>query len=262
MSWMQITTFFFHQLNNIILSSPEDQDSAVRTLRGAQEKAILFMGHRLRVINQQVAIEQTLDSIRQHFLNGITECFVTIDYKMKLDPIYYREKTVDHYGKRGMSLHGAMLQYNTIEETDGNLTPKLGKYYMGHVIDNENKQDKLAIFSLLEAVIMGMKEKLQTFSKITLLSDNAGCYQNTLLMLLIPYVAYTHGTNITRFLHTETQDGKSVLDAHFARSMQVITSWCKEGSLLLSTNKIFTSNDLFLFFRSRLCHPFTSCDSA
>lgn len=217
----------------MILSSPEDHDSAITALQGAHEKAILFMGHRLRMVNQQVAIEKTLDSMRQNFLHGITECVITIDYKMKLDPIYYREKTVDHFGKRGMSWHGAMLQYYTIEETDGNRTPILTKYYMDHVIDNGNKQDKLAVFSLLEAVIMGMKEKLPVFSKVTLLSDNAGCYQNTLLMLLIPYLAFAYGTNITRFLHTETQDGKSVLDAHFARSMQVITSWCKEGSLLL-----------------------------
>ena len=65
--------------------------------------------------------------MRQHFLNGIAECFNTINYKMKLDPIYYREKTVDHYGKRGMSWHGAMLPYYTMEETDGNRKPQLTK---------------------------------------------------------------------------------------------------------------------------------------
>jgi hypothetical protein len=121
---------------------------------------------------------------------------------MKLDPIYYREKTVDHYGKRGMRLH---------------------------VIGNENKQDKIAVFALLEAIILGMKKYLPEFDKVTLLSDNAGCYQNKLLMLLIPLLSYAHGIQISRFMHTETQDGKSVLDAHFARSMQVITSLCKEG---------------------------------
>jgi hypothetical protein len=102
--------YFFHQLNNVILSSPQDHDSAITALRGAQEKDILFMGHRLRVVNQRVAIEKTLDSMRQNFLHGITECVITSDYKMKLDSIYYREKTVDHYGKRGMSWHGAILQ--------------------------------------------------------------------------------------------------------------------------------------------------------
>ena len=215
--------YFFNRLNNIILSSPQDNESALRAFRGAHEKAILYMGHRLCVLNQQVAIEKTLDSMRQNFLNGITECFVTIDYKMKLDPIYYREKTVDNYGKKGMIWYGAMMQYYTMEETDGIRTPQLTKYYMDQIIDNENKQDKLAVFSLLEAVIIGIEEKLPEFSKIILRSDNAGCYQNTLLMLFIPYLAYTHGKKITRFLHTEAQDGKCVLDAHFASSMQGIT---------------------------------------
>jgi hypothetical protein len=100
-----------------------------------------------------------------------------------------------------------MMQNYTMEETDGIRTSQLTKYYMDQIIDNENKQDKLAVCSLLEAVIIGIKEKLPEFSKITLLSDNAGCYQNTLLMLFIPYLAYTHGTEITRFLHTETQMG-------------------------------------------------------
>jgi hypothetical protein len=95
-----------------------------------------------------------------------------------------------------------------MKETDGNRTPQLTKYYMEHVIDNENKQDNLAVFSLLEAVIIRMKEKLPSFSKVKLLSDNAGCYQNTLLMLLIPYLAFAYCTNITRFLHTKPKMGK------------------------------------------------------
>ena len=81
----------------------------------------------------------------------------------------------------------------------------------------------------MEAIILGMKKYLPEFNKVTLLSENAGCYQNTLLMLQILLLSYAHGIQISRFLHTETQDGKSVLDAHFARSMQVITSLCKEG---------------------------------
>jgi hypothetical protein len=44
------------------------------------------------------------------------EAFVLVDFKMKLKPIYYREKTVDHYGKRGMSWHGASVQYWEYQE--------------------------------------------------------------------------------------------------------------------------------------------------
>jgi hypothetical protein len=64
--------YFFNRLNNIILSSPQDNESALTALRGAHEKAILYMGHLLRVLNQQMAIEKkTLDSMRQIFLNEL-----------------------------------------------------------------------------------------------------------------------------------------------------------------------------------------------
>ena len=98
-------------------------------------------------------------------------------------------------------------------------TPFLNKLYLDHIVDNENKQDKLAVISILEAVILAIKKHLPNIDQIILQSDNAGCYQKTM---------YAHGIEISRLIHTETQDGKSVLDAHFARSMQRIISWCKE----------------------------------
>ena len=46
----------------------------------------------------------------------------------------------------------------------------------------------------------------------------------------VPYLAYAHGIRISRILHTETQDGKSVLDAHFARATQLIMGWVRAGT--------------------------------
>lgn len=79
-----------------------------------------------------------------------------------------------------MSWHGAKFQYYSL---DGNNLLILEKYYMDHIIDNENKQEKLAVFALLEAVIVGMKKNLSKFSKVTLLFDTAWYYKDTLLIL-------------------------------------------------------------------------------
>ena len=65
--------------------------------------------------------------------------------------------------KMGMSWNGAMLSF--MEEAYESRTRQLTTYYMNHLIDNENKHDKPAVFSLLEAVIMGINEKLPEFSK-------------------------------------------------------------------------------------------------
>ena len=89
---MCIIALFFNELSNFIIASGEETDSALTALRGAHKKAILFKGHRLRVLNQKNSIEKALATMRQNYINGISECFITTDYKMKLDPIYYREK--------------------------------------------------------------------------------------------------------------------------------------------------------------------------
>jgi hypothetical protein len=121
---MCIIALFFNELSNFIIASGEETDSALKALRGAHKKAILFKGHRLRVLNQKNSIEKALATMRQNRLQN------------EARPYLLSRKTVDHYGKRGMSRHGAMFQYYTM---DGNNSPKLEKSYMDHVIGNENK---------------------------------------------------------------------------------------------------------------------------
>lgn len=157
---------------------------------------------------------------------------MVLDFKMKLDPMYYREKTVEHYGKRGISWHGAMVQYFTIcaEGTSSDSRPQDYRLYFDHISDGDNKQDRNYVVSMIEAVMLRLREDLPHIKTITLQSDNATCYQNALVVLVLPFLSVTHGIQVSQFIHTETQDGKSVLDAYFARSMGVLKMWLKEGN--------------------------------
>jgi hypothetical protein len=123
-------------------------------------KTQLFMGHRLRVHNQQKAIQEIHAQISNDCLQigESHECVVLIDYKMKFEPVYHREKTVDHYGKRGISWHGSMITYYTVSEIDGVRTVEPNNIYMDHIVENENRQDVLSVVSILEAVIIGIKK--------------------------------------------------------------------------------------------------------
>ena len=124
----------------------------IRALEGCNTKMVLFLGHRLRVMNQQVAIKNMFLGMEHPCEQNNTsdECVIVVDYKMKFEPCYYREKTVDHYGKRGISWHGAMVSYYAMEEVNGVQVPVLHKFYMDHIIENENKQDVTAGFAVLE----------------------------------------------------------------------------------------------------------------
>ncbi|EGZ21179.1 hypothetical protein PHYSODRAFT_457107, partial [Phytophthora sojae] len=63
-------------------------------LNDAFEKMELFLGHRVRVVNQQRALQETVDEIRERCIeqNYSDEVLVIIDCKMKMELVYVREK--------------------------------------------------------------------------------------------------------------------------------------------------------------------------
>lgn len=226
--------FFYSRFKERLIAMDVDL-SAVCVVDACSEKAQLYFGHRLRVINQQLAIKRLLDEMRVSCIENraADEALVTLDFKMKLEPMYYREKTVDHYDKRGISWHGALVRFFEYVEGDtSNQPPKAcdQSMYFDHISKDDARQDRDSVVSLVEAVLIRLRKDFPFIKKIAVLTDNASCYQNALLPLVLPYLAIIHGVSATKIIHTETQDGKSALDAHFAKAMQVLVSWVREGN--------------------------------
>ena len=74
-------------------------------------------------------------------------------------------------------------------------------------------------------------------SEIVLQTDNAKSYSNNFLLCgisLLNFVYKHKSISIVEFLHTETQDGKTILDAFFARCMKFV----KEYMAVIDTNKV------------------------
>jgi hypothetical protein len=76
---------------------------------------------------------------------------------------------------------------------------------------------------------MRIRQDLQHVKEIVLVSDNAGCYQNQVLAALLPFLAAAVGLQIIFLLHSEVQDGKSIVDAHFALAMLHVNRFVKAG---------------------------------
>ena len=160
------------------------------------------------------------------------QALMIIDFKMKFEPVSSRETSLDHYGKRGISWYGVHLMYFKLEEVeddDGNITKQAVQYsvYMDQILAGGNRQDLVCVGSLLDAALKQISVDLPFVSEIILQSDNANCYQNTFLICLIALLnSYYQGVlRIKNFIHTKTQDGKTVLDAHFARCMWFISHY-------------------------------------
>ena len=174
-------------------------------------KLKIFLGHALRTNVQQQAIAKAHSELREN----PTKCIMLADYKMKIEPSQRRESTVEHYGKRGISYHGICVYYMH-KRADGKLEPTIR--YIDTVVEGDASQDIGAALSILEEALVRTRSVLPDYvTSFIFQSDNARTYQNLCLPLLLPELGQRARLRCGRILHTETQDGKSIIDAHFQK---------------------------------------------
>ena len=84
-------------------------------------------------------------------------------------------------------------------------------------MEDSNKQDGLVVIGLMECALTSIHDHFAFISNIYVQSDNANQYQNAFLILGIELINIKMKDKlfVKEFLHSETQDGKTLLDAHF-----------------------------------------------
>lgn len=78
--------------------------------------------------------------------------------------------------------------------------------------------------------MMSLKRDVPAITSVIVQSDNASCYQNACVALLLPIIGAASGIQVLRFEHTETQDQKSSLDAHFAQAHGKVKRFAIQGN--------------------------------
>ena len=196
---------------------------AVMVIDDVENKFVLYMAHVVRKINQQQRIKQMHQEMEEKCTESkgtTTTAKICIDWKMKWEPYTDRETTQEHYGKRGTSWHGAYIMYHEWSEEEKKAVER--RKYLDQILEGDNKQDGLGVLSMVEAMLVHIKEELPFITDIILQSDNAGCYHVKELLFGMLVLGIHHGLQISRMIHTETQDGKGLIDAHFAQGSHQI----------------------------------------
>ena len=95
-------------------------------------------------------------------------------------------------------------------------------FYLDQGLDKSINQDTICVVSLLELFFTSIIANFgDNFIKdVVVCSDNAGCYASNLLIAMIGILnnRFIGRMFISRLIHSETQDGKGLVDAHFAVS--------------------------------------------
>lgn len=99
----------FQVVDNIRRKTGSEREDIVEFLQDAEEKMVLYMGHQHRCYNQERRISDIFGELREDV--ALSKADVLPDYKMKFEPIRYREKTTEFFGKKGIEWHGAAIFY-------------------------------------------------------------------------------------------------------------------------------------------------------
>ena len=149
------------------------------------------------------------------------------DFKMNWNAMGNKETTQQHYGKRGIPWHGFFgFYYRFIPETN---SFEWVVIKVDQIIEGDAFKNGAAVLSLLECFLCQVEKEFPFLQKTIFQSDNAENYHKKDLVLGIAFLNLKWGRRIrvTRFIHTETQDGKSLLDAHFARGTKQVIKYIK-----------------------------------
>ena len=91
------------------------------------------------------------------------------------------------------------------------------RLYLNQILSGDNEQNGLSVAAMIEAMIVQIGAEVKDITEVWFQSDNAACYHVKDMLFSISLMNLKHKLQITRFVHTETQDGKGLTDALFAR---------------------------------------------
>jgi hypothetical protein len=128
--------------------------NALQFVEDSHQKMMLYQAHTVRVGNQQkalVLVQQTLQGLCEFEKHEHAKrLYIVIDFKMKWEAMYQREKSTDHYGKRGISWHGCRLEFYVWNKVKGKAESHVVK--VDQILTGANKQDGMTVLALLEAL--------------------------------------------------------------------------------------------------------------
>ena len=188
------------------------------------------MGHQTRCQCQSMAISQIESEMKElcsRSRGSTINAMVIIDFKMKYEVKSSRESTLEHYGKRGLGWHGMAIIFYLFDDTES--APYKNIVYIDQIMNDSNVQDSATVCGMLEIGIEAIIKELPFIKEAVLVSDNASSYQNHIVTMMVGMFnnKFYDQFFISAIVHSETQYGKTLLDAHFATTNRHLINFMK-----------------------------------
>jgi len=93
---------------------------------------------------------------------GPSEAMIHMDFKMKYNPMLYREKTNQFYDKKGISWHGSLVHMRHVAQTSDERVEdyeSFDLFYYAHILLGDTTQDMGAVLFIFEALLWRLKQQ-------------------------------------------------------------------------------------------------------
>lgn len=101
-----------------------------------------------------------------------TSAIILMDYKMKFQPILYRESSLGFYRKLGIIFHCTLVLFKSYF-VDVAVADGMGTLVLYHIEINDNFKYFCAVLSVLDAFVASARLGLPTLSAFSLVTYNA-----------------------------------------------------------------------------------------
>ena len=145
---------------------------------------------------------------------------------MKYEESRAREASREHYGKRGLVVHGAMVTYRKDDNS-------VAKRISITAPEGDGTQDAPAALAMLDVICLKVIKEDPEFADVTdiiNLSDNAGTYSADVFSVAAFDIARSHGLRVAGIIHNEAQDWKTELDSWFFHFKRQLKKWMSRSN--------------------------------
>ncbi len=211
----------------------EEMDTMEKSLRLVQSQTDYFVKHTARALWQDASIEGAQLQVWNDEHDTST-FFIDLDHKQKIVQQKLHESQVEYFGKTGMTVLGGMLLM-----PDRTTSEKQFSLSFVDMVQTDGAQDMFGTFSHIESMIDYLERKLPHVEKVVFISDNASVFANANLLLFIYAMNLTRRVKVVRYMNTEAQTGRDMLDTHFSFMMKLIKRYVLAGNPVTSPEDLF-----------------------
>ena len=208
--------------------SSEQHEDLLYDFDRAKADILQWKAHIIRSVNEEQAKQDSMKSV------DATSAVTIMDWAMKFLQMKYREKQSDWFGKRGLSWHISTVITKNFS------TGKVELKSYAHILDS-CQQDWYAVSSIIENTLEALKKEQPHISRVSLRSDEAGCYHNNSLMAAVRDIGERVGITVTQYDFSEPQYGKDVCDRILCPMKSAIQRYCNEGHNVISAKDMRTA---------------------